>query len=143
MGSSDASRTRAGQAQEAGCVLLGVQTGRVRIRHGPARQVGLESIEPGTKLAANGAPGCPEGAAAVPQGGKGGGIQRSALGASWGGEDERLANSGAGVWNAGGTVRRAPTAHRSRCLSLRERPLRVLLLLPDCWTARPGRSVVP
>src|SRR5712691_4293395 len=123
MDSSDASRTRAGQAQEAGCVLLGVQTGRVRIRHGPARQVGLGSIEPGTKLAANGAPGCPEGASAVPQGGKRGGIQRSALWQRW---DKRFSNSADSVGQAIGA---GPTAHRSNYLSLRGRPLRVLLLL--------------
>ena len=107
MGSSDASRTRTGQGAGAGFVVLGLQTGRVQTRHGLARQVGLGSIEPGTTLAASGAPECPEGVSAVPEGGKRGGIQRSALRQRW---DKRFSNLAGDLGQANGA---GPTAHRS------------------------------
>jgi hypothetical protein len=114
-----------GQGAGAGFVVLGLQTGRVQTRHGLARQVRLRPIEPGTKLAASGAPGCPEGASAVPKGGKRGGIQRSALWQWW---DKRFAISADGVGQAIGT---APTAHRTNPV------LRVPL---DCCAAEPNWS---
>jgi hypothetical protein len=104
-----------GQGAGAGFVVLGLQTGRVQTRHGLARQVRLRPIEPGTKLAASGAPGCPEGASAVPKGGKRGGIQRSALWQWW---DKRFAISADGVGQAIGTfvkVARRAARLRSAC----------------------------
>ncbi len=137
MDSSAVSRTRAGQGVGAECVGLGLQTGRVHTRYGLTRPVGLEPIEPDiNKLAGSVGPGCPAGAAAVPRGGTRGGIQRSALWPRW---DKRFSNLAGDLGLANGA---GPTAHRSNYVFLRVRPLRVLLLVPDCCTARPSWTVV-